>query len=104
MEIGAISRMDLSALVTAPTISHAWVLSSRQVIGAVQYLNQAQWFGPDRQLTYSHDRKTGRFVMKILELSTGDVLDQIPTEAVLRLVTDLQAQLESKDGKSTTRA
>jgi uncharacterized FlaG/YvyC family protein len=87
--------MDMSAPVTQQTTSQGWLQSGRQVVVAVQELNQAQWLGRDRELTYTHDPKTGQFVIQIRERQTGDVVDQIPPEFVLRLVSELQAELKT---------
>lgn len=97
MEIGPASRVDMSAPVTSQTGSQDGPLNDRQAIAAVQWLNQAEWLGQDRELTYKHDPKTGKLVIQILERETGDVVDQIPPESVLRLVSELQAELNIKD-------
>ncbi|MGC9949768.1 MAG: flagellar protein FlaG [Bryobacteraceae bacterium] len=97
MEIGPASRVDMSAPVTSQTSSQDWLPNDRQAIAAVQWLNQAEWLGQDRELTYKHDPKTGKLVIQIRDRDTGDVVDQIPPESVLRLVTELQAELQAKD-------
>jgi uncharacterized FlaG/YvyC family protein len=102
MEVAPASRMDMTAPITAQTTSQPWLQDGRQVIAAVQWLNQAQWLGQDRELTYKNDPKTGRFVIQILERQTGDVVDQIPPESVLRLVTELQAELKAGTHSDTT--
>ena len=97
MEIGPANRVDMSAPVTSQTTSQDWLPNDRQAIAAVQWLNQAEWLGQDRELTYKHDPKTGKLVIQIRERDTGVVVDQIPPESVLRLVTELQAELKAKD-------
>ena len=66
-------------------------------MAAIQWLKQSEWMAEDRELTYQRDAKTGRLVIRIVERQTGDVLDQIPPEAVLKLVTQLQAELKTED-------
>jgi hypothetical protein len=97
MEIGPASRVDMSAPVTSQTTSQDWLPNDRQSIAAVQWLNHTEWLGQDRELTYKRDPKTGKLVIQILERQTGDVVDQIPPESVLTLVTELQAELKAKD-------
>jgi len=97
MEIGQASRVDLSAPVAPATAGSDWQPNDRQIISAVQWLNQAEWLAGNRELTYRRDAKTGRLVIQILERDTGEVVDQIPPESVLRLVTELQARLKTKD-------
>jgi len=94
MNVGPVSRVDVSAPVT-PTTTQDWMLNDRQVVAAVQWLNEAEWLAQDRQLVYHRDQKTGRWVIQIRERQTGDVVDQIPPEAVLSLVNELQAELKT---------
>jgi uncharacterized FlaG/YvyC family protein len=97
MQIGATSRVDMSAPVTTQAASQDWLVNDRQAVAAVQWLNQAEWLGQDRELAYRRDPKTGKLVIQILDRETGDVMDQIPPESVLRLVSELQAELQAKD-------
>ena len=95
MEVGPVSRVDVSAPVTSQTNSQDSPPNARQLVAAVQRLNQAEWLGQDRELTYTKDRTTGQFVIQIRERQTGDIVDQIPPEFILRLVSDLQAELKT---------
>lgn len=97
MEIGPANRVDMSAPVTSQATSQDWLLNDRQAVAAVHWLNQAEWLGQERELTYKRDPKTGKMVIQILERQTGDVVDQIPPESILRLVSELQSELEKKD-------
>jgi len=96
MEIGPVNRVDISAPVASPA-SQDWTMNDRQVVAAIQWLKQTEWLGQERELMYRHDQKTGRFVIQIVERQTGDVVDQIPPESIVRLVTELQAELKNKD-------
>lgn len=97
MEIGPANRVDMSAPVTSQTASQDLLQNDRQVVSAVQWLNQAEWLGQDKELAYKRDQKTGKLVIQIRERQTGDIVDQIPPESVLRLVSELQAELRAKD-------
>jgi len=97
MQIGATSRADMSAPVTTQAASQDWLVNDRQAVAAVQWLNQTEWLGQDRELAYRRDTKTGKLVIQILNRETGEVMDQIPPESVLRLVSELQAELQAKD-------
>ncbi len=97
MEIGSASRVDLIAPTSSPTTSQDLQLNDRQVVAAVQWLKQSEWMAEDRELTYRRDPKTGSFVIQILERQTGDVVDQIPPESILQLVSELQQELQAKD-------
>jgi uncharacterized FlaG/YvyC family protein len=97
MEIGPVNRVDMSAPVTSLTTSQDWTANDRQVVAGIQWLKQAEWLGQDREFTYRHDHKTGRFVIQIVDTKTGDVVDQIPSENIVKLVSEMQAQLQPKD-------
>ena len=82
MEIGPANRVDMSAPVTSQTGSQDWLLNDRQAIAAVQWLNQAEWLGQDRELTYRRDPKTGKLVIQILPFrrELPVVVDQLPQQ------------------------
>jgi len=58
---------------------------TREVAAAVQQLNQAVYSGPTRELTIRLDPETHRPTVRIVDKATGEVLQQIPNEYVLRL-------------------
>ena len=76
-------RTDVSVPVHTPSPTDA--ANRRELIKAVRAINQEKLYGTDRELTYSIDRNTKRVVTKLVDTITGDVLDQIPSEYVLRL-------------------
>ena len=55
-----------------------------KLIQAVQALNRAESFGPQNELTFSLDRRTRQPVLRIVDKKSGEVLQQLPTEEVLR--------------------
>jgi uncharacterized FlaG/YvyC family protein len=57
----------------------------RSLIQAVKAVNAAEIFGQDREITFVMDRSAKRMVTRIVNRSTGEVVDQIPPEYVLRL-------------------
>ena len=66
------------------------VVSSRQIVSAVQEINKSEIMGEGRQLTFSRDPQTRRQVIQIVDQQTGDVIDQIPPETVLQLAAQLK--------------
>ena len=56
------------------------------VVAAVRALNKSELLGSDRELQFSRDRQTQKMVVRIVDSRSGDVLDQIPPEQVLRLM------------------
>lgn len=97
MEIGPSNRVDMSTPVTSQTASQDWLSNDRQAVAAVQWLNKAEWLGQERELKYRHDPKTGKLTIQVVDRQTGEIVDQIPPESILRLVTELQAELNTKD-------
>ena len=68
----------------------------RQVVAAVQALNKSQALGQDRELVYRRDPKTGSVMIQILNRGTGDVLDQIPAEVLLRMRAEFEQEMNAK--------
>ena len=69
-----------------------------QTVAAVRAVNKSGMFGEDRQLSFARDPDTQQPVIRIVSRKTGEVLDQIPAEQVLRIMADLRHQ-----GKGGTR-
>ncbi len=82
-----ISSIQQSAPLTRTETSATPPLSAEQrtLIQAVKAVNAAQAFGEDNEVTYSVDRAARLVVAKVVNKSTGEVVDQIPAEYVLRL-------------------
>jgi len=58
------------------------------VKAAVKTLNDApkdEKFGPDNELTFFLDRASRQAVVRIVNRNTGEVVQQIPNERVLRM-------------------
>ena len=62
---------------------------TRQLATAVTALNKSGLYGQDRQLQFSRDPGTKAVVIKIVQPSTGEVIDQIPPETVLEALKSL---------------
>jgi flagellar protein FlaG len=89
----SLSALDYAA-VQSPVHSER-PAESRELIRAVQAINEAELFGAGSELTFSPDRYTQRTVLKIVDRKTKEVLRQIPAERVLRLANELK---RNKDG------
>jgi len=76
-------RTDVTAQVQVPTADDT--AARREVVKAVKAVNQAELYGSGRELTYSIDRDTRKLVTKLVDKATGEVVNQIPAEYVLRL-------------------
>ena len=68
--------------------------ANRQVVAAVRKLNEAGSLGSEREFSYALDRQTQKLVVRIVDPSTKDVIDQIPSEVVLRAAEQLNEFLK----------
>lgn len=88
MEIQPLSGINLTVPVD-PTPKLQQDAATRRIVSAVQALNKSELFGENRQLQFARDRDTHRVIIKITNPKTGEVIDQIPAEAVLRMLADM---------------
>ena len=58
---------------------------NRELARAIQAINQHEVFGPGSELRFSVDRETGRGLIRIVDRTTNEVLNQIPPEDVIHL-------------------
>jgi len=64
----------------------------RSLIQAVKAVNAAEVFGEDRELTFAIDRQSKRVVTRIINRTTGELIDQIPPEYVLHLAEEIKGR------------
>jgi flagellar protein FlaG len=62
----------------------------RALIQAVRAVNGAELFGQENELSFAFDRATQRAVVRIVDKKTREVVQQIPTEQVLRMAEEVQ--------------
>ena len=63
--------------------------AQQAVVAAVRALNRSELLGSDRELQFARDSQTQKMVIQIVDSQSGDVLDQIPSEDVLRMLANL---------------
>jgi uncharacterized FlaG/YvyC family protein len=90
MEIPRVDSLGTSTAVNMPTSTNDKDVPVRQMISAVNEVNKSELMGEGRQLTFTRDPETRRPVIQIVDQSTGDVIDQIPSELVLQLAQQLK--------------
>jgi uncharacterized FlaG/YvyC family protein len=90
MDITGVNGLgQLAAVAPAPAApEHA--VENRDIVQAVKALNAAQTFGDSNELSFLLDRNTKLPVIRIVNRSTKEVIDQIPPEYVLRLAEELR--------------
>jgi len=89
------SVSNLSAYGSAPT-DHALpppaTADQRALIQAVRAINAAELFGQDNELTFVLDRAARRVLVRIIDKNTGDLVQQIPAEAIVRMAEELNGK------------
>ena len=68
----------------------AAVEDRRALIQAVRAVNAAELYGQENELSFAFDRGSQRAVVRIVDRKTREVVQQIPTEQVLRLAEELK--------------
>ena len=61
----------------------------RNLIQAVKAVNASGMLGQDNELTFVLDRALRRAITQIVSKQTGEVVEQIPSEYVLRMAEEL---------------
>jgi uncharacterized FlaG/YvyC family protein len=89
---------SLSALPAIEPVRNNDPAITRQLATAVRALNKSDLYGQDRQLEFARDPTTKMMVIRLVQPNTGEVLEQIPPETVLRAFESLQ-QLQAKEAK-----
>jgi flagellar protein FlaG len=93
MDIGSVARASTVSIATQPVPTEK-PAPARELIQAVQALNASEMFGHNDELTFAFDRESRRFVMRLVDRKTREVVRQIPQEYALRMA----AELDSADG------
>lgn len=57
----------------------------KALIQAVKAVNAAEMFGQENELTFKIDRAAGIAVVRIVNRKTGELVEEIPNEEVLRM-------------------
>jgi uncharacterized FlaG/YvyC family protein len=90
MGIGPLNRIDLVALPAEAPWQSQMPRAARDLVKAVSELNQTEFASSDRQLTFTWDSSSSQPVIRIVKRDTGEVIEEIPAEAVRRMMDDLR--------------
>jgi flagellar protein FlaG len=90
MDISGVSRSIEPIAATMPVIPVEKAAEHREVVQAVKALNGTEMFGPENELQFQKDPRTQRMILRVVNRDTKEVLSQVPTEYVLRLVVDMK--------------
>jgi uncharacterized FlaG/YvyC family protein len=87
MNISSISNLasHLSAATQSALPIQPQSEDQKALIKAVRTVNAAQLFGQDNEITFIIDRALKIAVVRVVNKNTGEVVEQIPTEQVLKM-------------------
>ena len=90
MDLTAINSGATGAHAPAPAVTLDKTAEQREVVQAVKAVNGTEMFGAENELRFQKDPETHRFVVRVINKKTREVLSQVPEEVVLRLAEDLK--------------
>jgi uncharacterized FlaG/YvyC family protein len=90
MDLNPIDRGAIGIHTPAPVVPVENAAEKRQVVQAVKAVNGTEMFGPDNELSFQKDPETHRFVVRVINRKTREVVSQVPEEYILRLAEDLK--------------
>ena len=90
MDITAINRSATGNHAPEPAVPTDKVAEKREVVQAVKAVNGTEMFGPENELRFQRDPETNRFVVRVVNRKTREVISQVPEEYVLRVAEDLK--------------
>ena len=96
MQIGPVNSINPAPVVDAAPVANQDPALMKQVATAVRALNQSELYGHDRELQFARDPGTKTMVIKVVQPQTGEVVEQIPPEEVLRAFEALQKMVKGR--------
>lgn len=94
MDLSAIDRSTTAIHAPAPAVPVDKAAEKREVVQAIKAVNGTEMFGPENELRFQKDPETNRFVVRVVNRNTREVISQVPEEYVLRLAADMQKDLK----------
>jgi len=84
-----VNTVNSTPVLTATSVTETKVHVAPELIQAVKAVNGAKLFGHDAELSFTMDRESKRFVVRLVDKETRKVIRQIPAEDVLRQADNL---------------
>jgi len=91
MEIGPLSRASMNAPVAVDAWQESPALLSQLVV-AIRGLNRPEFLEQGREYRLRRRMAGKRPAVDLVDRETGDVLDEFPPEAVLRMMAELEKE------------
>jgi uncharacterized FlaG/YvyC family protein len=88
MDITGVNRSVQALPATATVIPVEKAAEHREIVQAVKALNGTEMFGSENELLFQRDAKSQRFVIRVVNRKTKEVISQVPAEYLLRLARD----------------
>lgn len=83
-EIASVSPAGFSSLAENTSSASRWEAAERRdILAAVKELDLPELNRPNRGLSISYDRETRQSIVKIVDIESGEVLQQIPGKDVV---------------------
>ena len=91
MDISSINSFTAPSAASNATPVPGPVLEERRaLIQAVRAINGSGLFGQENELSFAFDRPSHKTVVRIVDRETREVVQQIPSEQVLRLAEEIK--------------
>ncbi|SPE42384.1 hypothetical protein SBA3_5260002 [Candidatus Sulfopaludibacter sp. SbA3] len=85
----------MSAPVAADAAQESVALT-RQLVAAIRWLNQPEFLERGRELKLRRGAAGKRLTVEVVDRETGEILDELPPEAVLRMMAELEKEREGE--------
>ncbi|HEY7335279.1 MAG TPA: flagellar protein FlaG [Bryobacteraceae bacterium] len=89
MIISSINSLAAQLSTPSEPVTPRQLEEQRSLVQAIKAVNASEMLGQDNELTFVLDRAARRAVARIVNKQTGEVVDQIPAEYVLRMAEEL---------------
>jgi len=95
MGIGPLNRVSVSAPVAADAAQESLGLM-RELVAAICWLNRPELLEQGRELILRRRAAGRRPIVDVVDRETGEVLDELPPEEVLRMMAELEKDREEE--------
>lgn len=95
MEIGPLNRVSMSVPVAADLAQESLALMGELVV-AIRLLNRSEFLERGRELKLRRRARGGRPIVDLVDRETGEVIDELPPDAVLRMMAELEKEREEE--------
>jgi len=95
MGIGPLNRVSVSAPVAADAAQESLGLM-RELVAAIRWLNRPELLEQGREFKLRRRAAGKRPIVDVVDRETGEVLDELPPEEVVRMMAELEKEREEE--------